>query len=144
MRLDHVEGGVNLTHGQRVKGMCRRSSSSARWRCATPGLPSNARPVALQIPSGCAHGFQVVSTTALVAYIVSTEHSPAHDTGVRWDSVGITWPLADPVVSERDRSFPALAEFERQRARHPALQGKQLFDAFHLLAGEPPGVRPAS
>jgi dTDP-4-dehydrorhamnose 3,5-epimerase-like enzyme len=64
------------------------------------------------MPIGCAHGFQALSDDAVVAYLVSTEHAPTHDVGVRWDSVGVDWPLPGPIVSARDRSFPALADFD--------------------------------
>jgi dTDP-4-dehydrorhamnose 3,5-epimerase len=73
---------------------------------------SGAEPAAVHIPLGCAHGFQAVSDEAIVEYLVGTEHAPDHDTGVRWDSAGIEWPVGDPIVSERDRGFPTLATFE--------------------------------
>jgi dTDP-4-dehydrorhamnose 3,5-epimerase len=73
---------------------------------------SGTAPTAVHIPLGCAHGFQVTSDEAIVAYLVGTEHAPDHDTGVRWNSVGIDWPLAAPIVSARDSGFPTLAEFE--------------------------------
>jgi dTDP-4-dehydrorhamnose 3,5-epimerase len=65
-------------------------------------------PAALHIPAGCAHGFQVTSLEATVVYLVGTEHAPEQDTGVRWDSAGIDWPLPDPTVSDRDAALPAL------------------------------------
>jgi dTDP-4-dehydrorhamnose 3,5-epimerase len=68
-------------------------------------------PSALHLPPGCAHGFQVVSDDALVAYLVGTQHAPSHDEGIRWDSVGADWPVADAIVSARDAAFPTLAEF---------------------------------
>jgi dTDP-4-dehydrorhamnose 3,5-epimerase len=69
-------------------------------------------PAALTIPVGCAHGFQALTDDATVLYATTTEHSPAADCGIRWDSVGAAWPLADAVVSTRDAGFPALAEFD--------------------------------
>jgi dTDP-4-dehydrorhamnose 3,5-epimerase len=69
-------------------------------------------PTALHIPLGCAHGFQATSDEAIVEYLVGTEHAPEHDTGVRWDSAGIAWPIANPTVSARDGSFPTLAELD--------------------------------
>lgn len=65
----------------------------------------------LYIPSGLAHGFLSVSDEALVYYQVTSVHDPACDQGIHWNSVGIPWPLADPVVSARDASFPTLEEF---------------------------------
>jgi len=69
-----------------------------------------AAPAALHVPRGCAHGFQATAD-AWMAYLVSTEHAPDHDTGIRWDSAGIAWPIPEPVVSERDRALPALPDF---------------------------------
>ena len=61
---------------------------------------------------GCAHGFQVTSDEAIVEYLVGTEHAPEQDTGVRWDSAGIDWPVPDAIVSERDAALPRVDEFE--------------------------------
>ncbi|MNG34134.1 hypothetical protein D3C84_1205510 [compost metagenome] len=44
-------------------------------------------------------------------YNVSTVHAPSHDTGIRWDSVGVSWPSPNPVVSERDAGLVAFAKF---------------------------------
>ena len=73
---------------------------------------SSDEPAALQVPVGCAHGFQVTSDEAIVEYLVATEHDPERDTGVRWDSAGIEWPVAEPIVSARDAALPALDELE--------------------------------
>lgn len=88
-----------------------RVGSPAFGRCVTFELDA-ARPVALHIPRGCAHGFQALTDGTSMAYLVSSEHSPAHDLGIRWDGAGIAWPLPDPVVSVRDAAFPALDELE--------------------------------
>ena len=31
--------------------------------------------------------------------------------GIAWDSIDFRWPVTDPVVSDRDRKFPALRDF---------------------------------
>lgn len=66
---------------------------------------------ALYIPHGIAHGFQVTSDEALLLYKVSKVYSPAHDSGVLWNSAGIAWPIADPILSDRDLSFKRLADY---------------------------------
>jgi len=66
---------------------------------------------ALHIPVGCAHGFQALTDDATMAYLVGTENSREHDTGIRWDSAGISWPHPPSAISARDRSLPALADF---------------------------------
>lgn len=88
-----------------------RAGSPAFGRSTTFDLDA-ARPVALHVPRGCAHGFQALADGTVMAYLVSSEHAPAHDRGIRWDGAGITWPLPDPVVSDRDASFPTLDEFD--------------------------------
>jgi dTDP-4-dehydrorhamnose 3,5-epimerase len=66
---------------------------------------------ALFVPRGCAHGFQALVDNSTLLYFTSTEHAPGSDTGLRWDSVGVQWPLKDPVMSDRDRSLPPWSSF---------------------------------
>jgi dTDP-4-dehydrorhamnose 3,5-epimerase len=63
------------------------------------------------IPKGLAHGFYVLSEQAIMIYKVSTVYSPEHDTGILWNSVGFTWPSANPIISQRDQSFITCSEF---------------------------------
>ena len=67
---------------------------------------------AAYLPRGIAHGFIVRSAPAVVVYQVTSEHSPAHDTGVRWDSFGGKWPESQPVVSARDEALTPFAQYE--------------------------------
>jgi dTDP-4-dehydrorhamnose 3,5-epimerase len=67
---------------------------------------------AVYIPRGLAHGFFTFSDEATLVYKVSTIHSPQYDAGIRWDSVGIEWPVSDPIVSIRDAALPAMADFD--------------------------------
>ena len=64
------------------------------------------------VPVGFAHGFCVLSDVADVHYKLSSYYDHAAEAGIAWDDpeVGIDWPLADPVVSERDRNAPRLAD----------------------------------
>ncbi|MGH2926210.1 MAG: dTDP-4-dehydrorhamnose 3,5-epimerase [Solirubrobacterales bacterium] len=66
----------------------------------------------LLVPVGFAHGFCVLSDVADVAYKLSSRYDPATEAGIAWDDpdVAVEWPIADPVLSERDRSAPRLAE----------------------------------
>jgi len=67
---------------------------------------------ALYIPSGVAHAFASLEDNSLVMYKVSSGHSPEHDKGIRWNSADVRWPVAKPVISERDSSFPTLESFK--------------------------------
>jgi dTDP-4-dehydrorhamnose 3,5-epimerase len=66
----------------------------------------------LYVPAGCAHGFQALSTTADVSYMINRAHDPAEDVSIAFDDpeLAIPWPLPVSIVSERDRRAPALAD----------------------------------
>ena len=66
----------------------------------------------LFIPVGFGHGFCVLSDSADVSYQLSSYFDPAEEGGIAWDDpdVAIEWPVPDPLLSERDRSAPRLAE----------------------------------
>lgn len=66
----------------------------------------------LYIPKGMAHGFCALSENTIMVYKVSTVYSPAHDTGILWNSVGIPWPTTEAVLSVRDHGFPTLKQFK--------------------------------
>lgn len=65
----------------------------------------------LYVPQGLAHGFYVLSETAIFLNRASTVYSPENDRGIRWDSCGIDWPDREPIVSEKDRNMPALDDY---------------------------------
>lgn len=66
----------------------------------------------IYIPPGLAHGFYTASEVALLMYQVSTVYAPEHDRGLLWNSAGIPWPSSNPIISEKDQKWTALAEFE--------------------------------
>jgi len=66
----------------------------------------------IYIPKGLAHGFYVLSESAIMMYKVSTVYSPEHDTGILWSSVGIPWPDKMPIISKRDSEFKSFTDFK--------------------------------
>jgi len=66
----------------------------------------------LYIPPGYAHGFCVVSEAATFLYKVTDYYEPGDEYGIRWDDpdLRIPWPVTAPVLSDRDRTWPALRE----------------------------------
>ncbi len=71
--------------------------------------------VTLYVPAGCAHGFQAISDTADVAYMIDRAHDPAEDASIAFDDPGlaIPWPLPVTIMSARDRLAPPLSEAAR-------------------------------
>ena len=68
----------------------------------------------LLIPAGFAHGFCVVSETAHVCYKCSDYYHPEDEGGILWSdpAIGIEWPVKEPILSEKDKKFPVLAELQ--------------------------------
>lgn len=66
----------------------------------------------LYIPAGFAHGFQVLSEEALVAYKCTAEYAPELDAGIIWNDpeLAIPWPIPEPILSPKDAALPPLAE----------------------------------
>ena len=66
----------------------------------------------LFVPIGFAHGFVVLSEVADVCYQVSSLYDPETEMGIAWDDpeIGVDWQVADPLLSERDKTAPQLGE----------------------------------
>jgi dTDP-4-dehydrorhamnose 3,5-epimerase len=77
----------------------------------------------LYIPPGFFHGFCVVSPTADVAYQCTDYYDPSDEIGVVWNDpdLGIQWPVAEPVLSNKDQNLPS---FARVKARLEAKKAK--------------------
>jgi dTDP-4-dehydrorhamnose 3,5-epimerase len=76
----------------------------------------------LYVPEGFAHGFQVLSESALVHYKTTSEYAPAADAGIRWDDpdLAIPWPLTSPLLSSKDEALPRLSEVLGELRREDA------------------------
>jgi len=86
-----------------------REASPTRWRWHALELNVDNR-LAFYVPAGFAHGFQTLADDSEVLYQMSESYHPDLARGLRWDDpkLGIRWPLADPILSPRDRSYALL------------------------------------
>lgn len=66
----------------------------------------------LFIPEGFAHGFCVVSETALFAYKCTEFYSAGNDKGICWNDpeLNIQWPIVEPTLSVKDKKQPLLKD----------------------------------
>jgi len=64
------------------------------------------------IPKGFAHGFAVTSPVAQVEYKCTDVYDASSEIGIAWDDpdLGISWPISQPVLSERDKHYPRLSD----------------------------------
>ena len=93
----------------------RQSPTFGRWFGATLSAANKHQ---LYVPPGFAHGFVVLSESALFHYKCTEFYSPQDELGLRWDdpAVGIQWPLTDrPILSKRDGASPLLGELPREK-----------------------------
>lgn len=66
------------------------------------------------VPAGFAHGFCVVSETALFAYKCSDIYNPQAEHTVLWNDpdIGIKWPVKDLLLSDKDKNGVMLKDFK--------------------------------
>ena len=67
------------------------------------------------IPEGFAHGFYVMSDTAVFAYKVTDFYHPGDEGGLMYNDpeIGVAWPIPEgeaPLLSERDQHWKPLSE----------------------------------
>jgi dTDP-4-dehydrorhamnose 3,5-epimerase len=82
----------------------KESASYGRWVALE--LSASGKTM-LHVPEGFVHGFQTLTDDVEVLYQMSAYYHPEAEVGVRWNDprFGIRWPIADVVLSERDRNF---------------------------------------
>lgn len=71
----------------------------------------------LYIPEGFAHGFIVVSDTALFHYHCTTEYAPQYDAAIAWNDpdIAVKWPMQPEAISGKDRIAPLLRDVPEDR-----------------------------
>jgi dTDP-4-dehydrorhamnose 3,5-epimerase len=93
-----------------------------RWGSPTYGkhvavVLSAAEGNQILVPAGFAHGFCTLEPNSTVTYKVDRYYSAENDRGMLWNdpALGIDWRLGDrePVLSDKDRKHPTLAELPR-------------------------------
>lgn len=84
------------------------SPTFGRW-ASVPLVATD--PLLVLIPIGVAHGFLSLENNSVMMYKTTSVHAPASDAGIRWDSFGFSWPVASPLISDRDAALPPLADF---------------------------------
>ncbi|WP_018127652.1 dTDP-4-dehydrorhamnose 3,5-epimerase [Balneola vulgaris] len=71
---------------------------------------------ALFVPKGFAHGFSVLSDTAVISYKCSDYYHAEGERGLRWDDplIRIHWDVARPILSEKDRKLPLFSSITEE------------------------------
>jgi dTDP-4-dehydrorhamnose 3,5-epimerase len=71
----------------------------------------------LYVPPGFAHGFLVTSESALFVYKCTDLYHPETELGIAFDdpALAIRWPIAEPIVGEKDRKNLTLAKIDQAK-----------------------------
>ena len=96
---------VDIRHG---------SDSFGQWAGAEISSGNHRQ---MYIPEGFAHGFLVLSDSALFHYHCTSEYSVRHDAAIAWDDpdIGIKWPCQPDTISDKDSLAPRLRDVPAER-----------------------------
>ena len=107
--MDHAKL-IYLTSGKITDVLLDlRKSSTSYKKYITIDLTAHEN--ALFIPPGIAHGFLSMEKDTTVVYNQSSVYSQDHDEGILWNSFGYDWGIENPILSNRDKSFCCLVNF---------------------------------
>jgi dTDP-4-dehydrorhamnose 3,5-epimerase len=69
----------------------------------------------MYIPPGFAHGFCVLSDTAVFSYKCTGYYDQQSEGGLLWSDpdLAINWPISDPLLSDKDTKYPALKDIDQ-------------------------------
>lgn len=69
------------------------------------------------IPEGFAHGFAVLSDSAVFSYLCTDVYVKEADAGVRWNdpAIGVDWQIDVPLLSDKDTHAPLLGDIAHDR-----------------------------
>ena len=106
---------VRVTEGEVLDVVVDLRKSSSTYLQHETIILSSENKKQLFVPRGFAHGYVVLSKTAVFAYKVDNQYAPEYDSGIIWNDsdLGIDWNIhqQELIISEKDKNLQTLAEF---------------------------------
>ncbi len=92
----------------------RGSPTFGHWAAAVLSAQNHRQ---FWIPEGFAHGFVVLSERAVFHYLCTAPYVREADAGLRWNDAAfaIDWPVAEPLLSDKDARAPFLEDVPAER-----------------------------
>jgi len=86
-----------------------QSETFLRW---TSVILDADNPMLFWLPRGFAHGFGVLSDTAIVEYQCDEYFAPEYDAGILYNDaeLNIDWGIVSPLLSDKDRNNPSVKQ----------------------------------
>jgi dTDP-4-dehydrorhamnose 3,5-epimerase len=92
----------------------RGSPTFGRWEAFILSAENRRQ---LWIPPGFAHGFAVLSDTALFNYLCTDVYVKEADAAIAWNDgdIAVDWPISAPSLSAKDAQAPFLVDIAKDR-----------------------------
>lgn len=65
----------------------------------------------LIVPIGVANAYMIEQDNTHILYQLTSQYQPDYESGIRWDSVGLSLNWDNPIISERDSRLPKWEDF---------------------------------
>lgn len=108
---------VRVIQGEVLDVTVDLRSNSTTYQMHQSFLLSGDNKHQVYIPKGFAHGFLVLSESAIFAYKVDSPYSPTHDTGIIYNDniLGIDWrlPESDLILSDKDLYLQRVIDYQK-------------------------------
>ena len=94
-----------------VLDLRKNSNTYGKWESF---IINNIKMEQIWIPPGLAHGFQVLSDTAIFEYKCDEYYMPEDEQTILWkdEDLKINWPLKNPIVSDKDNAGIPIKDYK--------------------------------
>ncbi len=105
---------VRVVHGEVfdvILDLRKNSKTFGKWESF---IINNIKMEQIWIPPGIAHGFQVLSDTAIFEYKCTEYYKPEDEQTILWsdEDLNIKWPINKPLVSDKDNAGIFFKDFK--------------------------------
>ena len=112
-QLNHPQGKlIWVTQGKILDVAVDIRKGSLTFGQSVTAIIDDERHHRFYVPPGFAHGYYVLSDTALFQYKCTDIYHPEDEYGIKWNdkTIGLKWNYDSPIISEKDLNLPALKD----------------------------------
>ena len=107
---------MRVTSGVVLDVVVDLRKNSSTYGQHTSVILNNKNKYQLLVPRGFAHGYSVLSDSAVFVYKVDNVYSPSHESGILWNDkhFNIDWKLKpkDVLLSKKDKELLSFEDFK--------------------------------
>jgi len=112
LHAENWEKLVYVAHGEVFTAVADVRAQSRTFGCVETFTLGDSNRLSLFLPRALGHGFCVLSEAADYVYLVTEYWDGSDAQGVAWNDpdLAVPWPIAEPIISERDRHNPTMRQ----------------------------------